>query len=182
MQEATVPLLTTWMNFYVIIGAAAASLTGLMFVVLTLIVGTRQQATSETSAAFATPTVVHFCSALLIAAILSAPWQALWNVALLLGLTGLGGVTYIVIIVRRMRHQTSYKPVMEDWIWHVMLPLAAYIALIIAAMVLPGNPAPILFVIGAATVLLLFIGTHNSWDTVTYVALGNIQSENKSQD
>jgi len=49
-------------------------------------------------------------------------------------------------------------------------------------MVLLGNPAPALFVIGAATVLLLFIGIHNAWDTVTYVALERSQPENKSQD
>lgn len=182
MQEATVPLLITWENFYVIIGSAAAALTGLMFVVLTLIVGTRQQATNETSATFATPTVVHFCSALLIAAILSAPWQALWNVSLLLGLTGLAGAVYIVIVVRRMRQPMNYKPVMEDWLWHTVLPLVAYIALVVAAIALPGSPVPILFVIGAATVLLLFIGIHNSWDTVTYVAIGNIQSKNEKQD
>ena len=35
VQEATVPLLTIWENFYVIIGTAAATLTGLMFVVIT---------------------------------------------------------------------------------------------------------------------------------------------------
>ena len=37
-------------------------------------------------------------------------------------------------------------------------------------------------VIGAATVLLLFIGIHNSWDIVTYVVIDLSQPENKSQD
>ena len=101
MQEAAVSLLTTWQNFYVIIGSAAAALTGLMFVVITLIAGTRQQRSSESVGAFGTPTVVHFGAALLVAAILSAPWQALWNAGVLLGLSGLGGVTYGIIVVRR---------------------------------------------------------------------------------
>ena len=35
---------------------------------------------------------------------------------------------------------------------------------------------------GAVTVLLLFIGIHNAWDTVTYVAVEDSQPENKSQD
>jgi len=48
--------------------------------------------------------------------------------------------------------------------------------------VLPGNPAPALFVIGAGTVLLLFTGIHNAWDTVTYLAIERSQPENKSQD
>src|SRR5205085_9149990 len=70
VQEAAVSLLTTWQNFYVIIGSSAAALTGLMFVVITLIAGTRQQRSSESVGAFGTPTVVHFGAALLVAAIL----------------------------------------------------------------------------------------------------------------
>ena len=91
MQEAAVSPLTTWQNFYVIIGSSAAALTGLMFVVITLIAGARVRRSSGTIAAFGTPTVVHFCATLLVAAILSAPWQALWNAGLLLGLSGLEG-------------------------------------------------------------------------------------------
>src|SRR5947209_10240595 len=82
IQEAALPLLTSWGNFYVIIGSAAAALTGLMFVVVTLIAGSRVERSSGTIGAFGTPTVVHFCAALLIAAILSAPWEALWHVSL----------------------------------------------------------------------------------------------------
>ena len=133
-------------------------------------------------AAFSTPTVVHFCAALLVAAILSAPWQVLWTAGLLLGLCGLGGVTYVVIVIRRTRRQTDYHPVLEDWLWHTVFPLVSYTALVVAAMVLLGNPAPALFVIAAGTVLLLFIGIHNAWDNVTYIALEFSQPENKSQD
>jgi D-alanyl-lipoteichoic acid acyltransferase DltB (MBOAT superfamily) len=182
MQEAAVSPLPTWQNFYVITGSAAAALTGLMFVVITLIAGARVRRSSETVGAFGTPTVVHFCLVLLVAAILSAPWQALWHAGLLLGLTGLGGVTYIVIVVRRARCQTDYQPVLEDWLWHTVLPLVSYTTLLVAAMVLPGNPVPALFGTGAVTVLLLFIGIHNAWDTVTYVAVMASQPENESQD
>src|SRR6266478_1326143 len=185
MQEAAVSPLPTWESFYVIIGSSAAALTGLMFVVITLIAGTagdRMQRSSGTLGAFGTPTVVHFCVALLVAALLSAPWQALWNAGLLLGLTGLGGVTYVVIVVRRARRQTDYQPVLEDWLWHTVFPLVSYTALVVAALLLPGNPVPALFGIGAATVLLLFIGIHNAWDNVTYTAIELSGPQNKSQD
>ena len=182
MQEAAVSPLPTWESFYVIIGAAAAALTGLMFVVITLITRVQVRRSSGTIAAFGTPTVVHFGIALLVAALLSAPWQALWNAGLLLGLTGLGGVTYVVIVVRRARRQTDYQPVLEDWLFHTVFPLVSYTALVVAAIVLPGNPAPALFGIGAATLLLLFTGIHNAWDTVIYIAIERSQPENKSQD
>jgi hypothetical protein len=182
VQEAGVSILTTWENFYVIIGSSAAALTGLMFVVVTLISGARRRGTGGALGAFGTPTVVHFCAALLVAAILSAPWPALWNTGLLLSLCGLGGMAYIVIVVRRTRRQTEYQPVLEDWLWHTVFPLVSYTALVVAAIVLSGNPAPALFVIGAVTVLLLFIGIHNAWDTLTYIAIELFQPENKSQD
>lgn len=189
MLEATVPILTTWQNFYVIIGTAAATLTGLTFVAVTLIAQRQSRMPDEANAAFATPTVVHLGAALLIAAIFAAPWQILWNVSLLLGLIGVSGATYIIIITRRLRRQASdpdkYTPVMEDWIWHTVLPFVAYAALFIGAIILPGNAPPPLFFIGAATVLLLFIGIHNSWDTVTFIAGNHLpdisESEGKSK-
>src|SRR5947209_16498801 len=80
MQEAVLSPLATWQNFYVIIGSAVATLTGLMFVVMTLRV--RDRRSSGALGAFATPTVVHFGAVLLVAALLSAPWQALWPAGL----------------------------------------------------------------------------------------------------
>lgn len=183
MLEAMVSPISTWQNFYVIIGTAAGALIGLMFVVMTLISGGRVQVQRSRMSidAFGTPVVVHFCMALLIAATLSAPWQALWNVGFVLGLTGLGGVTYIVIVVLRARRQTTYEPVLEDWLWYIIFPLVSYTALLVAAILLPFNPVPALFGIGAVTVLLLFTGIHNAWDTVTYIAVDLPQREEKEK-
>src|SRR5437763_3935731 len=182
MQEAALSSLATWQNFYVIIGSAAAALTGLMFVVITLVMRTRMRRSSGTLGAFGTPNVVHFGIALLVAAILSAPWQALWIAGLLLGLTGVGGVIYVIIVLRRTRRQTDYQPVLEDWLWYTAFPFTSYTALVVAAIVLLGNPALALFGIGAAALLLLFTGIHNAWDTVIYIAIERSQPENKNQD
>src|SRR5260370_11475891 len=171
MSEAALLPLATWQNFYVIVGTAAATLTGLMFVVITLIVQLRVQVSSPRSgiAVFSTPNVFHFGAALLVAAILSAPWQALWNAGLLLGLLGLAGVTYILIVLWLARHRPGeYQPVFSDWLWYTVLPLVSYTALVVAAIVLPSQPPPPLFVIAAPTRRLLVIGIHNAWDVVPY--------------
>ncbi|HEU0003617.1 MAG TPA: hypothetical protein VFQ36_22105 [Ktedonobacteraceae bacterium] len=182
MQETTVSILTAWQNFYVIIGSSAGALTGLMFVVITLIAGTRMRRSSEPIAAFSTPNVVHFGAALLVAAILCAPWQALWNASLPLGLCGLWGIIYVARVARRARRQTDYTPVLEDWLFHTVFPLVSYTALLVAAILLPADSALVLFVTGAATVLLLFIGIHNAWDNITYLVVELSQPEDKSQD
>jgi hypothetical protein len=174
--------LTPWANFYVFVGSAAATLTGLMFVVISLITGTRAPRPREGIAAFSTPSIVHFCAALGVAAIFSAPWHVLWHAGLLLGLAGLGGMAYCVVVLRRMRRQDDYQPVLEDWFWHVIVPLAAYVALVGAALRLPGDPAPTLFLVGAATVLLLYIGIHNAWDNVTYLVVNHFQRPDVDPD
>lgn len=184
MHDAPVSPLPAWENFYVIVGTAAATLTGLMFVVISFTSRARTRVNQQNVAisAFNTPTVVHFSVALAVAAILCAPWQALWAAAVLLGIIGLGGVIYVIVIVRRLRYLENYKPVIEDWVWHGIFPFAAYIALIVAALMLSGNPMPALFGIGAATMLLLFIGIHNAWDIVTYMTVAFPSSETESQD
>jgi hypothetical protein len=186
MQVAVVSPLTEWVNFNVVVGTSAATLTGLQFVVITLIAGTGLRRSADSINAFGTPNVVHFCVALAVTAILSAPWQALWNVSLLLGVAGLGGVSYVAIVLRRVLRQSSYQTVSEDWIWYVIFPLVAYVTLVVAAILLPSGPVPILFVIGAASVVLIFIGIHNAWDTVTYViteeARRQIEGEIERQD
>src|SRR5690348_12887382 len=90
MVEALLAPLAAWQNFYVIIGSAAATLTGLLFVVITLVSGALRRVSTPGSGirVFSTPNVMHFGAALLIAALLSAPWPALWPAGLLVGLAG----------------------------------------------------------------------------------------------
>ena len=159
----------TWESYYVIVGSSAAALTGLQFVVMALVAETERPGGSEVVAAYSSPTVVHFCSALLISAIFSAPWPGLAGAATAATLVGVAGLIYTGIVLRRARRQTGYKPVFEDWLWHTMLPAAAYLALIVGGLMLAHEAAP--FVVAGSALLLVFIGIHNAWDTVTYIAV-----------
>jgi hypothetical protein len=161
--------LSAWENFYVIVGSSAGALIGLQFVVITLISAMpRRAGTAQAGAAFSTPNVVHFGSVLLLSGILSGPWEAISPAAVLLGVLGLCGIVYEIVVARRMRIQDVYKPVFEDWLFHVLLPFAAYAALAAAAFMAGSHLREALFAIGAAALLLLFVGIHNAWDAVTY--------------
>ena len=177
MQEAATSPFAAWESFYVIVGSSAAALTGLQFVVIAL--GAEARAVGgPTIGAFGTPTIVHFCAALLVSAILSAPWHTLASPGLTLTLCAAWGVAYTVIVVWRTARQTGYRPVLEDWLWHVVFPLAAYVTLLVAASLFADAPESWLFVIAAITLFLLFIGIHNAWDAVTYIA--TTQSEERN--
>ncbi len=159
-----------WANFYVIVGSSAGALTGLQFVVMAL-VAERPFGTLTDINAFGTPTVVHFGATLLISAILAAPWHRLGSAGVALAVCGALGCGYGFIVIRRTLRTTSYRPVFEDWLMFVILPLAAYVDLLIAAIVLQRSPGPALFAIAGAALVLLFVGIRNAWDTVIYVAL-----------
>ena len=169
-MTAETSLFTAWESFYVIVGSSGAALTGLQFVVMALIAEAQRKGTRETVNAFGTPTVVHFCVVLTTAAIFSAPWHRVLAPATLVALCGLGGIVYAVIVTARARRQKDYKPVLEDWIWHCILPLIAYTMLFGGAIATAAGSDAGLFTIAAANLLLLFIGIHNSWDSIAYVA------------
>lgn len=67
-----------------------------------------------------------------------------------------------------MRKQGVYEPEFEDWLFHVVLPVAAYAILALSAVAALSHAHEDFFGIGAATLLLLFIGIHNAWDAVVY--------------
>jgi hypothetical protein len=167
--------LAAWDSFYLIVGSAAGALIGLQFVVMTLVAERPPLRAAEAGAAFATPTIVHFGTTLLLSALLRVPWQSIILAAALWGLIGLSGLLYAMIVARRMRAQTVYQPEFEDRLFHVLLPLAAYAMLALSALAAPFHTREALFGVGGAALLLLFIGIHNAWDSVFYHVFVNVR-------
>ena len=186
IQGSEVPLLSSWQNFYMIMGTAAATLTGLMFVATTLFAGlnTHVETANAGISAFNTPTIVQFCAVLLLAGIFSAPWQTFSMISLLLGLLSLGMVFYQIIVMRRMRQMPHYQSTLEDWVWYIVLPLFAIIMLLVAAILLSKNPALALYLVGSSMMMLLLIGIRNAWDNATFLALmrGHTHPESKAKE
>jgi hypothetical protein len=171
--------LSGWQNFFIIVGTSAGALVGLLFVAVTLVAQRRTRVRTGVAgwgiAAFNTPTLVHFGAVLLITLVLSAPWPSLSIPALVLGLCGLAGVLYTLVVTGRLRHLGVYAPALDDWLWYALGPLVVYTALLAAALLLPGDPVPALFAIGAVILLLLFLGIRNAWDLVTWVVVGGFE-------
>jgi hypothetical protein len=187
-----VPALSGWENFYVIVGSSAGALIGLQFVVITLIADRPIIRDLErASSAFATPTIVHFGAVLMLSAVISVPWRGAAAASIFWGVLGLIGVLYVLIVARRMRVQAAarrmrvqaaYSPEFEDRLCHVFLPFLAYATLVGSAYAARANVGGALFGVGAAALLLLFIGIHNAWDAVTYhviVKRGRQESEQR---
>src|ERR1700674_4346170 len=160
--------LETWSNFYVIVGSSAGGLTGLTFVVIALIADAHAVRLSGPRA-FISPTVVHFCSVLGIAALLTIPGQTPASIGLCLGASGLVGVIYSVGTTMQLhRNRPVYEPVAVDWIWNVLLPTLCYLALLIAGTIAPAHARTALSATAAVSLLLLLIGIHNAWDIAVW--------------
>jgi len=176
MHDVAAAHLSAWESFYIIVGSSAGALTGLQFVVMALIREARPHGSRHEVSAFGTPTVVHFCAVLLLGAVLSAPWGAVSKAAFPLGVLGLAGIAYTAVVIKRAVRQQGYKPDFGDWTWHTALPFLSYAALLVAAIAMSRSPAQALFVIGASSLTLLFVGIHNAWDTVTYIIVSEWES------
>jgi hypothetical protein len=160
--------LAEWESFYLIVGPSAGALIGLQFVVLTLIGERPSMRIAEAGAAFITPMIVHYEIVLLLSAVLLAPWHSITPISIIWGATGIIGFVYQCVVVRRLRRQGAYQLGFEDWLFYVALPFAAYVLLVASPFVAPSQERDAAFAVGAATVLMLFAGIHNSWDSISY--------------
>lgn len=181
MSDSAHLTLAGWSNFYLITGSAAAALTGLQFVVQTLLASDVLRPSLSSNdpesgiAAFGSPTVVHFSLALLVSAVVCAPWREYTGLRIVLGALATGALIYSVVVMRRTQRQEIYKPVFEDWLWHVILPIGSYTAILLAAFLVDGTGSAPFFALAAATLLLICVGIHNAWDTVTYLSVNALR-------
>ena len=163
-------LLSEWSSFYGVMGTAAGSLTGLQFVMMALVADLPvTPGQEEAGDAFASPTIVHFCAVLFLTAVAVMPWHTLTPPAALWASTGAAGLVYIAIVIRRMHSQSAYKPVLEDWLFHMIFPVISYALLIAGGAATLVRPRPGLFTVAACALSLLFIGVHNAWDNAVYI-------------
>ena len=165
--------LAGWENFYVIVGSTAGGLTGLTFVIIALVrdLGRVNPTGLHT---FVTPTIVHFGGVLALAAFLSMPHQHVSSLSAGFGVAGLGGLTYtsfITVNMHRQRKTKAYVPVLEDWIWNVILPAVVSFGLLTVAILIWYRLAPALFAVATLSLMLLFIGIHNAWDIAVWMTM-----------
>jgi hypothetical protein len=170
-----------WDNFYVILGSAAAALLGITFVVITLI--SERRANPAGMSGYITPTVVHFGTVLGLSCFASVPHQNVIGLSLGFGSTATGLLIYTATIMASMRRfAQDYVPVLEDWIWHVILPAAVYCVLLAMAFLLWREPRGSMYGIAAALLLLLFVGIHNSWDVAVSITAQKKKEDEKARE
>ena len=164
--------LRDWQNFYLLTGTASATLIGLLFVGISISMGTnlslRQVTTSLQT--YVEPTLLYYVQALVVSCVAIMPLShplLLGGVLMVLASLDLflaGRVFWRMLV---LHHDEVLNA--ELWIWNTALPfLAGTVSIGIAIGLLIGLPfAPM--GVWMVDLLCLAIGLHNSWVLTVWV-------------
>jgi hypothetical protein len=158
-----------WGNFYVITSAAAATLIGLLFVVLTL-AGDRMPASeSNQIRLYMTPSVMQFAFVLVLAAMLMFPTQTRLSAAISCGAVGALGIIYAASVVIDGRRGNALRERI-DVLQYAVLPAIGYAALVVGGVAIdkPGDThGPT--IVAAGVLELVALAIRNSWSSAVSI-------------
>jgi hypothetical protein len=156
--------LSEWRDFYVMVGTAAAAILGATFIVVTLAAGVRERQLGLRG--FISPTAVHLGSVVVGSAILAAPTLSRLILAILLGIGGLAGAGYSLIVARRIWRLNLQ---IEDRASYALIPILAYLTMGIAALMVNWDLTETLNILAVTIVVMLVVGIRNAWDMATFM-------------
>jgi len=168
---------TTWQNFYLLVGTAAATLAGLMFVAVTFgseLVTPRSGASVRS---FLDPTFNHFVHVLFTAGLMVIPTMPPTLLGSALLLVAILRASALVRVFRHMReaHRLYQDMELSDWLNGIVLPLVCYVLLAASAVLFIGAHSAAFGVLAAVTLGLLLIGIFSAWELVLWLALTRTQ-------
>src|SRR5580704_11992677 len=149
-----------WHEFYVLVGTTGATLLGLLFVAVSLGTGFLTSDHAAPTRAFYSPVVIHFTSVFFISAIALVPSHRTMFFVSLIGVTALiGALVSVVVTIQLVRR--SWTQYLEDYLAYGLLPVTAYVALAVAALMIFKEMDYALDVLAAALLLLLIVNIRN---------------------
>ena len=160
-------LIAPWHDFFILIGTAAATLIGAMFVVMSIGIGILSRDRSVAIRVFLTTTIIHLSTVLFgcllaMVPVLEPRWQAI-----IAGAAAIVGVVYSVHVFWGFRQHRG--TVLSDWFWYAIFPLAAYGALAVAAGMGLRDTAQGLDLFAIVLTFLLIAGIRNAWDMLVFL-------------
>jgi hypothetical protein len=171
--EAFPAALQCWQNFYMLTGAASATLTGLMFVAVTFGSSLVTRESAATTRAFLDPTYTHFVQVLLTGCLLTVPTLgATFLGCVLLAAAALRIVALYAVFRRYQEAQRKFGDLeMSDWVVSIVLPLLCHLLILASGAGFILRRAAALTILAVAIMALLLIGIHSAWELFVWTAL-----------
>jgi len=156
--------LERWANFYLLTSAAAATLIGLLFVIITLGAerGVKWEDPTAKIRMYLTPTVIYFASVLFLAALLTFPNHTRLTATLCICLAGVVGLVYSGTSLIGGGDKKSFEE-RQDLISYAIVPFVAYGLVVVGAVLILYHPQRGLTFVAVGMLTLLTLGIRNSW-------------------
>jgi hypothetical protein len=162
-------ILAPWRDFYTLLGAASATMIGLLFVAATVGAGVFSANRSAPLRMFLSASVIHFSSILAVSLIVMAPLRSQTLFGGLITAGGLFGLAYYAITWRdTVRDGLNKKIDLEDRTWYAVLPVASYLFETACGVTLTQRPDFGCDALAVFVGILLLIGIHNAWDITVW--------------
>ena len=178
MSPSFSALAASWQNFYLLIGAAAATLIGLMFVAITFGATMIEVKDANATRAFLDPTLGHFVQVLVTACVVVAPSPGRTIFGALVIAIGVLRLATLVRIQRHMRDAQRKNNDLElsDWMSGLVVPFAAYVVVTACGALFVAGRAPF-GLLAATTVVVLLNGIYGAWELMVWLALARTRGQ-----
>jgi hypothetical protein len=164
-------LVHLWHDFYVLLGTAAATLVGLMFVTATIGANMFTEANREAMRAFLSPTVAHFSAVLFICVLAIIPMENWTSFALLLAVCAVVGLVHSARVWLQLFVRGTFKVDVVDRLFYALIPVIGYVLVLVSAVLLFMHWGSGLTLLAAALMTLLLAGIRNAWDMTTFIVI-----------
>ncbi len=178
------PMLHNWQNFYLLTGTAAATMTGLLFVALSISSSLSVGLKYATNAieTFMTPVLVCYGQAFLISCLGIVPFS---NAAIPGGIALALGAAYCLLAIRviwrlLIVHRSDVDK--GSWPWHGLMPLLIGLLLVGAGLGILAANSLVPAGLAIADLLCLIVGLRNSWSLTIWLVLRQAQGKDASAD
>ena len=158
-----------WQSFYQMTGEAAATLTGLLFLVVSLVADRQLSSMPQGAGLFTSPTVFHLVSVLVVSALALAPdGSGQSQNAIMIGWAAMGVVytTWLAVRLFALPNPTHWS---DCW-WYGAGPALTYVALTVATVVAWVHASHAAYFVALCLMALLILAIRNAWDLVTWLA------------
>jgi hypothetical protein len=162
-------MLEPWHEFYGLLGTAAAALLALLFVAASIGASVLTAHSSGPTRTYLSPVVFHYCNILFLSLIALIPELEATVFGITIVVAAAGSLIYSIYILQRLFRDGIAD--LADRLAYGAVPVISYAAgLVAGCRILAGHDRMSLYVIAAASLLLLVVNVRNAWDLMLALA------------
>jgi len=158
-----------WQAFFGVTGAAAATLTGLLFVVVSFMQGRDASKTARGVMLFMSPIVFHLVSVLAISALALAPGGEGTAILAVMTIWAAFGLAYATPLAVRLALTPDASHWSDFW-WYGFAPALVFLELTAGAASVWRHWPHAAAAVALGLLALLAVAIRNAWDLVTWLA------------